>query len=52
MGLVLMHSAIGFVEQRYLASSYPFFLVLAGGFLSNLSATYLRRRNKLSKPLV
>ncbi len=51
MGLVLMHSAIGFVEQRYLASSYPFFLVLAGGFLGNLSATYLRRRNKLSKPL-
>jgi hypothetical protein len=34
MGLVLVHSYIGFVEQRYLATSYPFFLMLCAGFIA------------------
>ena len=34
LGLVLAHSYIGFVEQRYLAGSYPFFLLLCAGFIA------------------
>ncbi len=33
-GLVLAHSYIGFDEQRYLAASYPFFLLLCAGFIA------------------
>jgi len=51
MGLVLMHSMIGFVEQRYLASSYPFFLVLAGGFLASLFTLVARRKHASSQSL-
>lgn len=36
LGLVAVHSWIGFVEQRYLAASYPFFIALTAGFLSRL----------------
>jgi hypothetical protein len=36
MGLVLVHSYIGFVEQRYLATSYPLLLMLTAGFLCNI----------------
>jgi hypothetical protein len=36
LGLVLVHSYIGFVEQRYLATSYPLFLMLISGFLGKL----------------
>jgi hypothetical protein len=48
MGLVLMHSAIGFVEQRYLASSYPFFLLLTAGLIAE-TIPLLQGSN--SKPL-
>lgn len=51
MGLVFIHSAIGFVEQRYLASSYPFFLMLAGGFLTWLFGAIRQRLGAVSKPL-
>ena len=51
MGLVVMHSAIGFVEQRYLASSYPFFLMLAGGYLAPVAASIQSRFNRPAKPL-
>lgn len=36
MGLMLLHACMGFVEQRYLAGSYPFYLMLIGGFLGGL----------------
>ena len=51
MGMVVMHSAIGFVEQRYLASSYPFFILLVGGFLAHASATFKSPLNRPAKPL-
>lgn len=35
MGMVCMHASIGFVEQRYLATSYPFFIMLSAGLLSH-----------------
>jgi len=30
---------MGFVEQRYLASSYPFFMVLLAGLLAGIFAS-------------
>jgi len=39
MGLVFVHSYMGFVEQRYLASSYPFFMVLLAGLLAGIFAS-------------
>ena len=36
MGLVCAHAAIGFVEQRYLATSYPFLVMLIAGFFLDL----------------
>jgi hypothetical protein len=47
MGLVVMHSAIGFVEQRYLAASYPFFLMLVAGLIAQL---FTHSGNKIRKP--
>jgi hypothetical protein len=49
LGLVLVHSYIGFVEQRYLATSYPFFLMLSAGFIaamSERSITSLRQQGE------
>jgi hypothetical protein len=39
MGLVFVHSYMGFVEQRYLASSYPFFMMLIGGMIADFSVS-------------
>lgn len=50
MGLVIIHAYIGFVEQRYLSSSYPFFLLLIGGFISQFTEK-ISEDEKLSKPL-
>jgi predicted RND superfamily exporter protein len=50
-GLIFMHSAIGFVEQRYLASSYPFLLMGVGGFLAQLAASVKQRKESIAKPL-
>ena len=47
MGLVFVHSYMGFVEQRYLASSYPFFMMLIGGLIADLSVLKKRKLEPL-----
>jgi hypothetical protein len=39
MGMVLEHAFIGFVEQRYLATAYPFFLMAIAGFIATIFDT-------------
>jgi hypothetical protein len=51
MGLVLVHSYIGFVEQRYLATSYPLFLLLVSGFLCSTVPGLRAKRNPSSESL-
>ena len=45
MGLVFVHSSIGFVEQRYLAASYPLFLMLVAGFLCSISKGFKAKKD-------
>ena len=49
MGLVLVHSYIGFVEQRYLATSYPLFLMLVSGFLCSALEGFRTKGNRSSQ---
>jgi hypothetical protein len=51
LGLVLVHSYIGFVEQRYLATSYPFFLMLSAGFVAAISERSKTSSQKHSESL-
>jgi hypothetical protein len=51
MGLVVVHSYIGFVEQRYLATSYPLFLLLVSGFLCSIVEGFRIKRNPSSESL-
>jgi hypothetical protein len=51
MGLVVVHSYIGFVEQRYLATSYPLFILMVSGFLCSNVAGFRARRNTSSESL-
>jgi len=51
LGLVLVHSYIGFVEQRYLATSYPFFLLLCAGFIAAGIDRFKASRQKQAESL-
>ena len=51
LGLVLVHSYIGFVEQRYLATSYPFFLLLCAGFIAARLDRFQTSRQKQAESL-
>lgn len=37
LGLIALHSCIGFVEQRYLAISYPFMVMMLAGFAASFT---------------
>jgi hypothetical protein len=51
MGLVFVHSYIGFIEQRYLATSYPLFIMLAAGFLRSIYGSYTSKKEPPAKSL-